>query len=501
MRPGSTRPVTAAPVPGVASDWDITSFDGTRIRAHWFPDPGAGGRRVPTVLMGPGWSLPGDTDIQGSGILGEIAIKDLWDAGYNVLTWDPRGFGQSGGVAEVDSPSYEARDVSTLITWVATRPGVELDRPGDPRIGMVGGSYGGGIQLVTAATDCRIDAIVPTVAWSSLVTSLDKTGIVKEGWADILSHLTASDHVDPEVNASDQAGETAGSITSSEEAWFAARGPGALVGHVRIPTLFVQGTVDTLFTLQEAVDNYEALRRNGVTTSMLWFCGGHGACLTPPGDEELTSARSIGWLDRYVKEDKSAAVGPGFEFVDQRGHYYSAASYPVPLGAPVSGEGSGTLPLVASGGAGPADTSGSGQSLAGLVAPITPAKASNAVDVDILFGKRSGVVVGAPTLHLAYHGTVSAGTRPTRVFAQLIDTSTGLVLGNQITPVAVTLDGRSHTTTVPLEMVTFTGSPGARVELQLVATTVAYAQPRLGGSVDFTTARVSLPVAAHIAAR
>ena len=33
---------------------------------------------------------------------------------------------------------------------------------------MVGASYGGGIQLVTAAIDNRIDAIVPTIAWHAL---------------------------------------------------------------------------------------------------------------------------------------------------------------------------------------------------------------------------------------------------------------------------------------------------------------------------------------------
>ena len=56
---------------------------------------------------------------------------------------------------------------------------------------MVGGSYGGGIQLVTAATDCRVDAIVPTIAWHSLVTSLDKADTVKIGWSDLLTSLSA----------------------------------------------------------------------------------------------------------------------------------------------------------------------------------------------------------------------------------------------------------------------------------------------------------------------
>ena len=66
---------------------------------------------------------------------------------------------------------------------------------------MVGGSYGGGIQLVTAATDCRVDAIVPTIAWHSLVTSLDKADTSKTGWSGILTDLSSSDHVDPEVKA------------------------------------------------------------------------------------------------------------------------------------------------------------------------------------------------------------------------------------------------------------------------------------------------------------
>ena len=72
------------------------------------------------------------------------------------------------------------------------------------------------------------------------------------------------------------------------------------------------------------------------------------------------------------------------------------------------------------------------------------------------------------------------------MFAQLVDDTTGIVLGNQITPIAVTLDGKAHTTTVPLEMVAFTAKPGAHLTLQLVATTVAYAKPRLGGTINFS---------------
>jgi ABC-2 type transport system ATP-binding protein len=365
----------------------------------------------------------------------------------------------------------------------------------------VGGSYGGGIQLVAAATDCRVDAIVPTIAWHSLVTSLDKSDTVKIGWSDILSSLSAGDRVDPEVTAARQDGNTNGVITPAEERWFAARGPGALVASIHIPTLIVQGTVDTLFTLQEGAENYEALRRDGTTTAMVWFCGGHGVCLTPAGNQQLPVDATIAWLDRYVKGDRSIDTGAGFRFVDQNGTAYSAPGFPVRTSVPVTAHGSGTLDLVATGGSGPADTAGSSQELAGLVAPITPARASTAVTVAIPFGDRSGVVVGAPRLTLTYHGSVPAGSRPTRVFAQLVDPATGLVVGNQVTPIDLTLDGRTHTTSVPLEMVAFTGKAHAALDLQLVATTVAYAQPRLGGHVHFASIGVSLPVAAGIAPR
>ena len=67
------------------------------------------------------------------------------------------------------------------------------------------------------------------------------------------------------------------------------------------------------------------------------------------------------------------------------------------------------------------------------------------------------------------------------------------MLGNQITPIPVTLDGKAHTATIPLEMVAFTAKPGAHLTLQVVATTVAYTQPRLGGSISFHDVKIELP--------
>jgi ABC-2 type transport system ATP-binding protein len=224
-------------------------------------------------------------------------------------------------------------------------------------------------------------------------------------------------------------------------------------------------------------------------------------CLTNAGDPARVQTATIAWLGRYLKRDASVETGPRFDFVDQNGTRYTADDYPIPTDAAVTGGGRGTLRLLAEGGSGPAHPrADSGQVLAGIAGGITPAKATNAVDLAIGFSSPA-VVVGAPQLTFSYHGTTPAGIKPTRVFAQLVDDATGIVLGNQITPIEVTLDGKVHQAAVPLEVVAFTAHTGAHVTLQIVATTVAYAQPRLGGTIQFSDISLSLPVATGFTAK
>ena len=63
------------------------------------------------------------------------ASAPLRKAGFNVLTWDSRGFGQSGGTVTVDSKDNEGRDVQALIDWLAKQPEALLDKPGRPARG------------------------------------------------------------------------------------------------------------------------------------------------------------------------------------------------------------------------------------------------------------------------------------------------------------------------------------------------------------------------------
>ena len=211
-----------------------------------------------------------------------------------------------------------------MINWVAQQPGVGLERAGVPRIGMVGESYGGGIQFAAAERDCRIDAIAPTIAWHSLGTSLDKSQTPKEGWGNILASVSASAKLDPEITASDHQMDSTGAIDAQGVSFFESRGPAQFLSNVRVPTLILQGTVDDLFTLDEGIANYEALRRQGTTVSMAWFCGGHGVCLTNPGTAVEVGPLSLAWMQRYVAGDTSAHVLKGFTFVDQDGTTYAS---------------------------------------------------------------------------------------------------------------------------------------------------------------------------------
>src|SRR4051794_36674523 len=499
--------ITLAAAPAAwARDATVTSFDGTQIATHFFPAAGlAAGAKAPTVLFGPGWGSGGATDDEGATDTGTgiVGVGPLRHAGYNVVTWDPRGFGSSGGTVEVDSAPFEGRDVQAIIDFVARQPDAQLDAPGDPRLGMSGGSYGGGIQLVRAATDNRVAAIVRDIGGHSLVPSQYKQKTVKSGGAAILYALgVAGSHnrLDPALTQTFTDATASGTLSQSDVDYFTTRGPGDLVNRIHIPTFLMQGTVDTLFTLQEAVENYEALRANDVPLKMLWFCGGHGACLTKPGDLGAIQGDELAWLARYLRRDRSVDPGPGFEWVDQDGGEHSAGSSPPRAGAALTGEGSGTLPLANGGGSGPAAYTNSDNPTGVIAGPVAATRASNAVNVRVGAARSAEQVFGAPRVTFTYTGSGAETTTATKVFGQVVDDATGTVLGNQITPIPVTLDGKPHTVSQPLEIVAAAAKPGETFTLQLVAQSTAYNVQRSGGAVTFSHVRVTLPTLAAGAA-
>ena len=480
-----------------ARDAGVRSFDGTTIATHFFPAKGLKeGERAPTVLMGHGWGMTGDTDPEARGeeIFGGPGPGTFHNAGYNVLTWDARGFGQSGGNAMVDHPDFEGRDVQALLDHVAEQPEAQLDAPGDPRVGMAGPSYGGGIQWVTAGIDGRVDAITPTISWNSLVRSLYREGSLKLGWGALLTAVSATSiplgalspygvqtgSLDPELIQIMATSGATGRFTDAQVAYFRARDIDRVIGRVRVPTLIVQGTADTIFSPVEAMDNFARLKGRGVPLKMMWFCGGHGLCTGNNGPDGRLDEARLRWMNRWVKRDAGVDTGPVFEWLtDTDGMWRSAETFPLPSREPFRATGSGSLPIA------PTDfPAGGGQTIA-----AGPAVAGYELDLPAAEGPVD--VVGEPRLSLTYSGT--AAPAQTHLFAQLLDLRVNRVLGNQVAPVPVTLDGGEHRVEVPLEPVAAHLEKGAQLQLQIAPGTTVYYPQRSSGSVELTRVDVTVP--------
>jgi ABC-2 type transport system ATP-binding protein len=90
---------------------------------------------------------------------------------------------------------------------------------------------------------------------------------------------------------------------------------------------------------------------------------------------------------------------------------------------------------------------------------------------------------------VTYSGT---GTS-THVFAQLVDEARGVVVGNQATPIPITLDGRPHTIARPLEAIAASAPKGARYTLQLTGGTLLYGPVRGVAAITFSKIGLTLP--------
>ena len=474
--------------------YDLTSHDDVRLRVNFVP---AARVPAPTLLVSPGWASLGATlDTPSEAFAGPLAIEALTERGYNVVTWDRRGFGASDGVVALGDPAIEGGDVVAIIDWIATRPEVVLDAARDPRLGMFGGSYGAGIQLVAGAIDCRIDAIAPNMVTSAWRNSLAKHDTTKVGWINLF--VSSTDAVlAPELVTIAEIANDHGALGTAELEYLDSVGPGELVEAIEVPTLVVQGTVDTLFTLDDAIGVFDTVRAGGAPAAMVWYCGGHGVCPTGRADAWVAE-RVVAWLDRHVRRI-DARPGELFTTVDQNGARWSSDTWPLPTRASARGSGAGTLALVAASRAGPpvADDSTTA-GMANVMRLISPARVASqhAVETEIVLAP-DALVVGRPRLRLRYRGRAEipeTGARPTRVFAQLVDPVSGAVVGGQITPIVVVLDGDDHELTVDLEAVSWVArDAGGWLVLQLAASTPLYTTPQLGGSIEFVEIEVELP--------
>lgn len=124
--------------------------EGERISALW-RTPHGRQRPLAAIVHGPGWLRPKE---------GRLYVRyheAFVRAGFGVLVFDYRGFGDSGGKGL--SLRRQLEDLVNAVAYLTTRADVDPDR-----IGSFGtGATGGGNAVLLAATDPRVRAAVSQV--------------------------------------------------------------------------------------------------------------------------------------------------------------------------------------------------------------------------------------------------------------------------------------------------------------------------------------------------
>jgi ABC-2 type transport system ATP-binding protein len=333
--------IASRPAPITVRNLRIAVVDGPHNNQHvtldaTFFTPQGGPGKVPAILLAHGFG-------QTKNAMAAEA-EQLTRAGFAVLTWTARGFGRSTGQVALDSPDYEVKDVEQLVSWLARQPRVLLDRPGDPRVGIAGASYGGAIALLAAAYDHRIDAIVPQATWNNLATALFPNaagggpagGVFKKQWAGLLftqgavssggsasastapasgaaspsaAEVAACGRFLPQICAMYRQIATQGRATPQAISLLLRSSPASVAGRIDAPTLLIQGEHDSLFGLDQANANYQAIRHNGTPAAMVWYNGGHDG-----GDQEASRVTALTrqWFEHWLKPGHPGPAQPGF---------------------------------------------------------------------------------------------------------------------------------------------------------------------------------------------
>lgn len=341
----------------------------------YLPDNATPATPQPAVLMTNGFGL--------SKTAAEItAMGDfLARHGYIVLTFSAQGFGASSGCIRLDSVDYDVKDASQLIDKVLADPAYKADGIAvaslvardalGPKVGMIGGSYGGGLTVNAAATDARVRTVIPGRTWNSLQYALYPNNLVTAGDATGFNHqllssgvfklewtslFFASGNAQPAQGngGCPQEKATSGDLTTvagvactgyalelcetyakiattgdADDASVSLLKQSSAATHiakVKVPVMLVQGQSDTLFNLNDAAATYLSLRQADVPVALIWNSGGHGGYDSADGECEVygggttgldgcyLSLRQLAWFDRWLRGDTTVDTGPGFAY-------------------------------------------------------------------------------------------------------------------------------------------------------------------------------------------
>ncbi|MYW65886.1 alpha/beta fold hydrolase [Streptomyces sp. SID8379] len=492
---------------------------GVRIDTSYFT-AGSGTERRPAVLLTHGFGGSKE-DVRGE-------AEKLARHGFAVLTWSARGFGKSTGKIGLNDPKGEVADVSRLIDWLAKRPEVQLDKAGDPRVGMTGASYGGAVSLLAAAYDKRVDAIAPQITYWNLADALFPDGVFKKLWAGIFFTSGSADIGSRTSRAGLECGRfqeqlcdmyqrvaVAGQPDAAARKLLEERSPSTVGDRIKVPTLIAQGQTDSLFPLGQADAMAKQIKANHAPVDVDWLNGGHDG-----GDMEVdrVSGRVAKWFDRYLKDEKGVDTGPAFR-VTRTGGVDSTDGAATLRGASgdaypgLRGEQRVRVPLKSGtetfqnppGGGPPSISSVPGL---GSLASLSSLGLGASLDFPGQFARfdtapltKSVRITGSPTATV--HVKSSSGTAV--LFAKVYDAGPGgtrEVLPSQlVTPVRVTgAGGAGKDVTLTLPAVDHQVQKGHKLRLVLSSTDLGYASPDQPATyqVSLRDGGLSLPTAPDV---
>jgi len=213
--------------------------------------------------------------------------------GYAVMTYDARGYGDSGGYGTIAGPR-EIADLRALEHDFAARPDVD-----DLKMGAWGISYGGGEVWLAAAQGVPFKAIDVCETWTDLYGALYPNGYPKSGVISGLVDDIRGGRLSPDLSWVPGAA-IRGTDPDRLRTFAGQRSVAAALPRLTVPTMMLQGRRDFVFGNEQAIAAYQRLKG-----PKLLYLGDHGhAPSTFPADDTnyaMTLARA--WLDHFVKGD------------------------------------------------------------------------------------------------------------------------------------------------------------------------------------------------------
>jgi ABC-2 type transport system ATP-binding protein len=258
--------------------------------------------------------------------------KYFTEQGYVVLAWTARGFGKSTGEIAMNAIGDEVKDTSELISFLAKSRYVSQDKTGDPRVGIMGSSYGGANALMTASVDPRIDAVIADITWSDLQSNLfpqsiegsTEAGPFKKVWTGtFFSAVSLQSAYLGECGSFTQAWCDAyrnavlnGAPSTQERALLASVSPRNFVSTITAPTLLSQGQADSLFPLSESYKSADLIKKANpqLPLAMIWHAAGHDGGLD---QSQYLRSQYLNWFEKYLSRQKIDF--PTFQFTKTNG--------------------------------------------------------------------------------------------------------------------------------------------------------------------------------------